>query len=184
MKQRAELAESATREAAQTLNPQSKIAKLDIAVSELRALAEYEGKGIKTPVEAARLRLDRTSAERDALILRTAREDAAETIEKLSSMPRPGEKLKFLEGFRTKLTEYRRRCGDGRSIDILERRVKTTAYRIRLSARLDEAEAAEKEKKTDDAKSLFEEALAIMDKEGKTDPSYKKQRDQILKRLK
>ncbi len=183
MRQRAQIADTAAQEAASTLNPQSKIAKLDIAVSELRVLADYENKGFKTPVEAARLRLDRTTAERDALILKTAREEAAQTLESLGTVPDLRGKIKRLEVFRIKLSEYRQRCGDSRSIEILDRRVTTASYRIRLSNRLDEAASAQSDKHPEDAKRLYQEALEIMEKEGRSDPSFKSQHKQILKLL-
>ena len=183
LRQRAEIIDSAEKEAAETLNPHSKIAKLDIAVSELRVLADYEEKGFKTPIEAARMRLGRTAANRDALILKTAREEASAIMESLGSVPRPGEKLKKLEAFQINLLEYRRRCGDGRTVELLHRRIKTTAFRIRLSARLEDARAAHKDQKPADAKRLYQEALTLLERDGKDDPSYDSQHAAILKRL-
>jgi hypothetical protein len=183
MRQRASLAQSARQAAESTLNPHSKIAKLDLAVSELRALAGYEQKGIKTPVEAAEMKLHKTEADRDALILRTAREEALQTMERVGGADGTEAKLKLLDELRLRLHEYHGRCGDSPSIEILEKRVRTSAYRIRLSARLDAARTAEKDADPEGAKRLYAEALDCLDREGKTDPSYRKQRDRINKQI-
>lgn len=183
MRQRASLAESAQQAAQATLNPHSKIANLDQAVSQLKALADYEEKGIRTPIGAASMQLHQTQAQRDALLLKTAREEALETMQRVRDLADPEAKLKLLDAYRIKLREYRARCGDGPSIEILDKRVRTGSYRIRLSRSLELAREAETGGDEERAKRLYAEALDCLDKEGKTDPSYRKQRERVSKQL-
>jgi len=104
-------------------------------------------------------------------------------LERVRDVPDAEERLKILDTYRLKLREYRARCGDGPSIEILEKRIRTASYRIRLSFRLEEARQAEESSDAERAKRLYAQALDCLDKEGKSDPAYRKQRERISKQL-
>ncbi len=141
---RRRLVEDSVKAAEQTLNPHSKIIRMKSIVENLDVLADYEKKGIETLQGKAGKRSERTKENLDALILKTARAELDETLQAVRKKKEPEAKVKLLCAFLIRLEEYKDHPQHREKIAVLERKIRNTIYRIRLSAHLELARRAEK----------------------------------------
>ncbi len=139
VKRRATDIESASRRVIDTLNPESKIAGLDVLAANLGALARYEDLGIPTLTESPSARLDATRSHLHNFILDTARQEVSALTGRVSRAPDPESKRRLYADFLLKLEEYRRRAGAQAELDSIERGVRSAIHQVQFGALLDAA---------------------------------------------
>ncbi|MBI5242489.1 MAG: hypothetical protein HY922_02245 [Elusimicrobia bacterium] len=160
--QRRGIIRDAAKLADQTANPQSKLARLDVILSNLEALAKYEERGIPTMEGSPSEMLRSKKAERDWLLLETAKKDIEEALAKVQAADGPDAKLALYSNLLLKLGEHKSSAGDAGALGELEGKVKASVYQIELSVRLEKAQRAEQAGDDRRAVRLYEEALTYL----------------------
>jgi len=183
VEQRTRIVRDEARSAETTLNPHSKIAHLDVVVKNLEALADYESKGVPTPEAEAGARLSESRKERDALLLRTAKAELNDVIQRVRKEARAEGKTALYEDLLRRLGEFKARLEGERSLDTMIRKVEGTIMRIRLDSRIRGARSHEKAGRSDAARKGYEEALAFLNLKGAADPASPSYRAKIEERL-
>lgn len=148
--------------AADTQNASTKLDRMDLAVAQLEALASYEKKGIRTPVESPERRLKEAQRERDALLMRTAKEDLDAVMRAVRADGEAEQKAKLLGAFRLRLKDYTARAVSKGPLPALERKVRAAAWKLLLDARLSVARQADKDGRVDAAARAYREALTLL----------------------
>lgn len=162
VEQRARLLAESERGAADTQNAATKLDRMDLAVAQLEALAVYERKGIRTPVESPERRLREAQRERDALLMRTAKEDLDAVMRAVRDEGDPERKSRLLNDFRLRLKDYLARAGTKGPLPSLERKVRSLGWKVLLDAKLNAARGAEKDGRTENAVRSYREALTLL----------------------
>lgn len=183
VEQRVRTLAASQRDAADTQNASTKLDRMDLAVAQLEALAAYERKGIRTPVESPERRLKEAQRERDSLLMRTAKEDLDAVMKAVRESGEPERKAKVLGDFRLRLKDYIARAGSKGPLPALERRVRAAAWKVLLDGRLTAARAAEKEGRPDAAARAYREALTLLSAPEAGGPQLMEQRLKIQERL-
>lgn len=160
--QRRGIIRDAAKLAEQTANPQSKLARLDVILANLEALAKFEERGIPTVEGSPSEMLRSKKAERDRLLLDTAKKDIEETLAKVQAADGPDAKLLLYNGLLLRLGEHKTSAGDARALGELEGKVKASVYQIELNVRLEKAKKADEARDERRALSLYEEALIYL----------------------
>lgn len=163
LEQRARVLSVSRRDADATGNPGTKLDRLDLVVSQLSALAAYERKGIRTPVPSPERALKEAQRERDALLMRTAKEDLDRVMRSVRDEPDPARKAKLFGELRLRLKDYIARAGTKGPLPALERKVRAASWKVLLEARLDAAQAAERAGDRAAAAAAYREALTLLD---------------------
>lgn len=176
------LAES-ERGAADTQNASTKLDRMDLAVAQLEALASYERKGIRTPVESPERRLKEAQRERDALLMRTAKEDLDAVMRAVRADGDAERKAKHLSDLRLRLKDYTTRAASKGPLPALERKVRAAAWKLILDVRLNAARQADKEGRGDVAARAYREALTLLSTPEAAGPLLMEQRLKIQQRL-
>lgn len=169
--------------AADTQNASTKLDRMDLAVAQLEALAVYERKGIRTPVESPERRLKEAQRERDALLMRTAKEDLDAVMRAVKGDGDPERKAKLLGDFRLRLKDYIARAVSKGPLPALERKVRATAWKVLLDARLNAAHQADKDGNPEAAARAYREALTLLSSPEAGGPLLMEQRLKIQERL-
>ena len=162
IEQRTRIIEDNKRAAETTLNPASKISKLDIVVEHLDALARYERKGIKTIHDSPSAQLDRSRADLRRLVFRTAKIELKAVLKEIGRQPSPEEKVKTLSEYRLKLESYDPELRETAQMKNLEARVRDSIHRIHLNSALSEAQKAETSGMKAQALRGYKEALKFL----------------------
>lgn len=183
LEQRARVLAASERGAADTQNPATKLDRMDLAVAQLEALAVYERKGIRTPVDSPERRLKEAQRERDALLMRTAKEDLDAVMRAMRAEGEADRKAKLLGDFRLRLKDYIARAVSKGPLPAIERKVRAAAWKVRLDARLCAARAAEKDGRAEVAARAYREALTLLTAPEAGGPGLMEQRLKILERL-
>lgn len=160
--QRQEAIEDSARLADQTADPRSKLARLDVMLANLDALARLEGRGIPTGKAPAAESLKARRAERDRLLLETAQRALDETMSRLPAAPSPEAKLSLLNTLLLQLSEFKAKAEAPAPLASLERKVKDSVILIKLNLDLEKAQEAEKRRDFKTALALYEEALTCL----------------------
>lgn len=169
--------------AADTQNASTKLDRMDLAVAQLEALASYERKGIRTPVESPERRLKEAQRERDALLMRTAKEDLDAVMRAVRADGEAERKAKLLGDFRLRLKDYTARAVSKGPLPALERKVRAAAWKVLLDARLNAARLADKEGRGDVAARAYREALTLLSSPDAGGSLLTEQRLKIQERL-
>ncbi|TBR16860.1 hypothetical protein EPO15_18240 [bacterium] len=183
LEQRVRTLTQSERGAADTQNPSTKLDRMDLAVAQLEALATYERKGIRTPVESPERRLKEAQRERDALLMRTAKEELDAVMRAVRAEGEPERKAKLLGDFRLRLKDYVTRAVSKGPLPALERKVRAAAWKVLLDARIAAAHHAEKDGRGDDAARAYREALTLLSSPEAGGPLLMEQRLRIQERL-
>ncbi len=154
-----------------TLNPHSKITKMDLVVENLDALAKFEKRGIPTSKISALERLGQSREKLDKLVLRTAKAELRGVFKKVRRTGGPEAKIKLLSDFRLKLAAFCTRKDLPEDLRLLNLRIRDAIYRIRLNVFLDLAKEAEKASQPPAAADDYKEALKFL----KGDPTQTEQ---------
>ena len=153
--------EESARGADETVNPQSKLAHMDVQVENLAAMARLEEQGIRK-AEGAASRLKKSLGEREALIVQTARAELKETLHSLREAPDAQDKLKLYSRLQLRLQDYEDRLTDKNPLAVVLGRVKHAMSRIRLTLRLEEAARAEQEGRREEAVQTYHDAVVAL----------------------
>ena len=166
--QRRDAIRDSARLAEQTADPHSKLARLDVMLSNLDALAKFEERGIPTGEGAASpsQSLKAGKAQRDSLLIETAKKALDDAMAKVQAAPSPEAKLALYNTLLLKLSEYKAKADDGGPLSALERKVKDSTIQIQLNIRLEKAREAERRKDGKAALKLYEEALTYLKASG------------------
>jgi len=157
LEQRERIIEEEARGAESTVNPQSKLAHLDVQVENLAAMAHLEEQGIRK-AEGASSRLRKSLAERDELIAKTARAELNEVLHSVRAAADAEAKLRFYSRLLLRLQDYEERLADKKPITAVVSRVRSAMARIRLNILLDDAARAERQGKPQEAARLYRDA--------------------------
>ncbi|HBL19150.1 MAG: hypothetical protein A2X36_01565 [Elusimicrobia bacterium GWA2_69_24] len=168
---RSRAARDSAKAAEQTLNPQSKIVHLDLALSNLETLADYEKRGIPSPGGSAEESLRKARSERDRLVLRTARQELVGLMRRVRAEEEAEAKVALYTGFLRKLQEYEASLADPKPIASLKKKVEGGVVRIRLNALVAKARRCEASADMVAARRLYGEALAYLKMKGADDPA-------------
>lgn len=183
VEQRVRTLAASERDAADTQNASTKLDRMDLAVAQLEALAAYERKGIRTPVDSPERRLKEAQRERDSLLMRTAKEDLDAVMKTVRECKEPERKAKILGDLRLRLKDYIARAGSKGPLPALEHRVRAAAWKVLLDARLNAARAAEKEGRPEAAVRAYREALTLLSAPEAGGPQLMEQRLKIQEHL-
>ncbi|MDE2290454.1 MAG: hypothetical protein KGL53_00110 [Elusimicrobia bacterium] len=183
LEQRARVLAESARGAEATQNPHTKLTRLDLAVAQLEALAVYERKGIATPVESPERRLKEAQRERDALLMKTAKDDLDATMRGVRDELDPERKAKLLSDLRLRLKDYQTRASSKGPLPALEKRARSAAWRVLLDARLNEARRADKAGEVPAAVRAYRQAQTLLSSPAASGPAAVEQRLQVAERL-
>ena len=183
LEQRARTLAASVKSAADTHNAQTRLDRMDLAVAQLEALAAYERKGIRTPIESPERRLKDAQRERDHLLMKTAKDDLDAVMRAVREAGEPERKAKLLGDLRLRLKDYIERAGSKGPLPALERKVRAAAWKVLLDARLVTARAADKDGRTGDAARAYREALTLLGSPEAGGPALMEQRLKIQERL-
>lgn len=160
--QRTRLIEDGLRSAEQTVNPHSKIARLDETLSQLEALSKYEERGIQTLPASPAAMLVEIRARKDEVVAQAAQVDVTETLSRVQETALPEAKVALYNALLLRLAEYRRRMSDPKRLGPIEEGVQSAVRRIRLNAPLERARLAEARGQREKALAAYREALAFL----------------------
>jgi len=183
LEQRARVLARSEQGISDTRNASTKLDRMDLAVAQLEALAVYERKGIRTPVESPERRLKEAQRERNALLMRTAKEDLDGVMRAVRECPEPERKAKLLGELRLRLKDYTARADSKGPLPALERKVRAAAWKVLLDARLSAARAAEEAGRPDAAVRAYREALTLLSAPEASGPLLMEQRLRVQERL-
>lgn len=183
LEQRARVLASSERGVSDTRNASTKLDRMDLAVAQLEALAVYERKGIRTPVESPERRLKEAQRERTALLMRTAKEDLDLAMRAVRDAGDPARKAKLLNDLRLRLKDYTARADSKGPLPALERKVRAAAWKVLLDARLEAARSAERDGRAEEAARAYGEALTLLAAPEASGPLLMEQRLKIQQRL-
>lgn len=182
LEQRARVLAESERGFEDTRNAATKLDRLDLAVSQLEALAAYERRGIQTPVESAERRLRESRRELDALVMRTAKQDLDSTMTTVRAEGEPEGKARALAAFLLRLKEYAGRASSKGPLPVLEKKVRAAVWRVRLNASLERARLAERGDAQGAARA-YREALTLLGAPEASGPLVVSQRLRVQERL-
>lgn len=147
-----------------TLNPQSKIAGLDIVVENLLALAKYEDRGIPTLESSPKAMLDEARRQQQTLILETAASERKDLLSQAEKVEGLEAKRRLYSAFLLRIAEYREKLDDPTPLDILHRQVHRAVHQVQLDAVVRQAVEAELAGRKDEAVKRYREAAEFLRK--------------------
>ncbi|MFH2201796.1 MAG: hypothetical protein ABIJ96_01640 [Elusimicrobiota bacterium] len=183
VRQRVRLIQDHKDAAEQTLNPHSKIAKMDVVVKNLDALAGYEKRGIKTMGESAAEQRDRSQADLGRLVVNTAKGELKGVLAQVRKTSDLEAKIKLLTAFQLKLSEFKARADSSEDLELFARKVRNSIYRIRLNSILETARVIEKEGDPKQAMAMYSEALKFLNSTDDPDSSREEHRARLEKKI-
>jgi hypothetical protein len=160
--QRSRRIEDCLRSADQTVNPGSKIARLDETLCQLEALSKYEERGIRTIEGSPAAMSDDVRRRKDEVVAASAQADVQETMARIQSIALPERKIDLYGALLVRLSEYRRRMSRGEKVAELEDGVREAVRRIRLNVPMDRARLAEARGQKEKALEAYREALTFL----------------------
>ncbi|MFA6093745.1 MAG: hypothetical protein WCU88_08575 [Elusimicrobiota bacterium] len=160
--QRKELLREDAGRAEETINPQTRLAKLEQIIVNLQELAKYEEKGIPTLEDPAKDALVRRKEELDCALLETAQQETELTLKKVQRISDARAKIKAYGDLLLRLADYRGHASNPDPFLALERRVHDAVYQIELDLHLARAVDLEQTGKPQEALGLYQEAMAYL----------------------
>ncbi|MBI4678776.1 MAG: hypothetical protein HY748_14450 [Elusimicrobia bacterium] len=154
----------ASRKVETTLNPQSKIAGLDIVVENLQALTKYEERGIPTIEGSPAAMLEEARREQVELILETARSERGELLAQAEKVQDFEAKRRLYAGFLLRIAEYRSKLDDPAPLDELQRQVHRVVHQVQLDAVVRLAMESESAGRKEEAVKRYREAVEFLKK--------------------
>lgn len=159
VEQRVRIVEAEAAAADRTLNPQSKIDRLDQVVHNLNALADYEKKGIRTLNGEAGERLEESRKALESLILKTASAEVKDCFRKVRAEREAERKLKRLSHCLLRLQEHEERLGPRPALSALTRKAQNLSHRIQLHDEMARGVRAEQVGLIEQARAHYQQAL-------------------------
>ncbi|MFA6316277.1 MAG: hypothetical protein WC943_02575 [Elusimicrobiota bacterium] len=147
-----------------TLNPQSKIAGLDIVVENLQALRKYEDRGIPSIEGSPAALLDAARARQVELVLETARAERKDLLAQVEKIDDLEAKRRLYAAFLLRLTEYSGKLSDPSPLEELRRQVHRAVHQVQLDAVIRGAVEAEAAGQREGALKRYREAVEFLRK--------------------
>lgn len=180
---RAQVLKESRQAADDTRNTETKLERLGLAVAQLEALARYERKGIRTPIQSPERSLKEAQRERDALVMRAAKEDLDAAMKDLKTEGDPESKVRRLNALRLRLKDYEAQASSKGPLPALGKRLQAAAWRVRLSAALERAGRFEAAGDREQAVRAYREALTLLCAPEASGPVLIDQRLHVSERL-
>ncbi|MBI5624498.1 MAG: hypothetical protein HY924_12030 [Elusimicrobia bacterium] len=147
-----------------TVNPQSKIAGLDIVVENLAALKKYEERGIPTIDGSPAAMLGEARQKQIELILETAKTERKDLLSQVEKVTDLEAKRRLYSAFLLRLEEYAQRLDDPKPLDELRRQVHRAVHQVQLDVIVRRAVEAELGGRSDEALKRYREAAEFLRK--------------------
>ncbi|MBI5882599.1 MAG: hypothetical protein HZB91_05795 [Elusimicrobia bacterium] len=154
----------ANRKVETTLNPQSKIAGLDIVVENLQALRKYEERGIPTVEGSPAALLGEARRRQIELILETARSERGDLLAQVEKVADLEAKRRLYSAFLLRITEYRGKLDDPAPLDELRRQIHRAVHQVQLDAVIRGAVEADLGGRREEALKRYREAAEFLRK--------------------
>lgn len=183
IEQRAQVLRESRRAADDTVNTETKLERLGLAVAQLEALTRYERKGIRTPVPSPERALKEAQRERDALLMRAAKDDLDAAMRELKQGADPEAKVRRLNALRLRMKDYEAQASCKGPLPALSRRIQNAAWRARLSAALARARRADGAGNVPEAVRAYREAAVLLCAPEASGPVILDQRLHVSERL-
>ncbi|MBI5210197.1 MAG: hypothetical protein HY927_09535 [Elusimicrobia bacterium] len=161
-----------------TLNPQSKIAGLDIVVENLGALRKYEERGIPVMSGSPAALLKEARLKQQGIIIETARSERDELFAQVEKVPELEAKRRLYTAFLLRVAEYKQKLDEPDILDDLETQARRAVHQVQLSAVVKAALESEAASRKEEAARKYREAAEFLKK---ADVDEKFRREQMMK---
>ncbi|MDD5630170.1 MAG: hypothetical protein PHU21_13970 [Elusimicrobia bacterium] len=154
-----------------TLNPQSKIAGLDLLVENIEALRKFEARGIPSVEGSPSALLEEARSKRQEVVLAAAHAELQDMMAKVEKAAAWEAKRHLYATFLLRMEDYKRKLDDPSRLSDVELHVRRADHQAQLDAIMGRALAAEKEGKRPEAVRAYQEAAEFLGKSCLAEPA-------------
>ncbi|MFA6029096.1 MAG: hypothetical protein WC969_04490 [Elusimicrobiota bacterium] len=145
-----------------TVNPHTRLARIEEMLKDLEALSKYEEKGIPTIEGSPKDEHQRRREQLDALLLETAQQETDSALARVVSAEDAAAKTKVYSDLLLRLADYREKAEKKDALHALERKIRDAVLQIELDGRLLRARNEEARGSNAEALALYQEALTYL----------------------
>ncbi|MFA6004515.1 MAG: hypothetical protein WC881_10655 [Elusimicrobiota bacterium] len=154
-----------------TVNPQSKIAGLDMLLENIEALRKYEERGIPCVEGSPSAMLQDAQRKRQEIVLAAAHAELQDLLAKVEKAASVGAKRQLYSTFLLRMEEYEKKLDDPARLRDLELQVRRADHQVQLDAVISQALELELAGARADAVRTYHEAADFLKKSCVDEPA-------------